>query len=186
MALLVLGLALWIAAHLFKRVAPAARARLQVRMGKASKAVFALALLVSVVLMVMGYRAASFVPVYTTPGWNVHLVDLGMILAIALFGLGSSKSNLRGRLRHPQLTGFALWAGLHLTVNGDLASIVMFGTLLVWAVVEMVVINANEPAPDPYTGGSTKGTVRLLVISVVLYAIITAIHAWLGVWPFPG
>lgn len=186
MALLLLGLALWIAAHLFKRVAPDARARLQERMGEASKGLFALVLVVSVVLMVLGYRGAAFVPLYTAPGWTVHLVDLGMIFAIALFGLGASKSSLRGKLRHPQLTGFALWAGLHLTVNGDLASVVMFGTLLVWALVEMPVINAQEPAPEPYAGGSTKGTVRLLVISLVLYAIITSVHAWLGVWPFPG
>ena len=185
MAVLVVGLAVWIAAHLFKRVAPGARARLQDRMGGASKGLFAILLVVSVILMVVGYRGAAFVPVYTPPGWTVHLVDLLMIVAIALFGLGSSKSNLRGRLRHPQLSGFALWAGLHLTVNGDLASVVMFGTLLIWALAEMVVINATVPAPEPFQGGSGRGTLRLLLISAVLYAIITSIHAWLGVWPFP-
>lgn len=186
MALLLLGLALWIGAHLFKRVAPGARAAMQDRMGDASKGLVALVLAISVLLMVIGYRGAEFTPLYTPPGWTVHLVDLGMLLAIALFGLGSSRSQFRGRLRHPQLTGFALWAGLHLSVNGDLASVLLFGVLLVWALVEMVVITAAEPAPEPYSGGTTAGTVRLLVISLVLYAIITSVHAWLGVWPFPG
>ncbi|SPJ26274.1 NnrU family protein [Palleronia abyssalis] len=186
MAILVLGLALWVGAHLFKRIAPGMRARMTERMGNGSKGIFAIALALSVVLMVISYQRAAFVNVYVPPSWTVHLVDLFMILAIALFGLGSSKSNLRGKLRHPQLSGFALWAGLHLTVNGDLASVVLFGTLFVWAFVEMAVINASEPRPTPYTGGSTVGTIRLLVISLVLYAIITAVHAWLGVWPFPG
>lgn len=185
MALLVLGLALWVAGHVFKRVAPGARGSMQARIDNASKGVMAVILLVAVILMVIGYRRAEFIPVYTPPEWTVHLVDLLMFVAIALFGLGSSKSNLRGKIRHPQLTGLALWAALHLTVNGDLASIVLFGGLLLWALGEMLLLNATTPRSEPYTGGSTKGTIRLLVISLILYVVITSVHAWLGVWPFP-
>ncbi len=60
MVLLILGLALWFAAHLFKRIAPDARAG----MGDRGKGIVALALLVSVVLMVLGYRSADYVAVY--------------------------------------------------------------------------------------------------------------------------
>lgn len=183
---LLLGLFVWWAAHLFKRAAPGPRAAMQDRMGDASKGLFAAVLVLSIVLMVIGYRQAAFVPVYTPPAWGVHVNNLLMLVAIALFGLGSSKSPLRGRLRHPMLLGFALWAALHLLVNGDVAALVLFGGLLLWALVEIPVINAREPAWEPYRGGTTAGTVRLVLISVVLYGIITAIHAWLGVWPFPG
>ncbi|WP_375263379.1 NnrU family protein [Palleronia sp.] len=185
MVLLVLGLALWIAGHAYKRVAPGAREVKEPRIDNTSKAVVAAVLVVAVILMVIGYRRAPFIAVYTPPEWTVHLVDLLMIVAIALFGLNNSKSNLRGKIRHPQLWGFALWAALHLTVNGDLASIVLFGVLLAWALGEMILLNATTARPAPYTGGSTKGTIRLIVISLILYAIITSIHAWLGVWPFP-
>lgn len=186
MALLVLGLALWVAAHLFKRVAPGPRAALQDRLGDASKAVFAVVLALAVVLVVVGYRGAPTLPVYTPPAWGVHVNNALMYFAVVLFGLGSSKSTLRGRLRHPQLAGFALWAALHLLVNGDLYSLVMFGTFLVWALVEIAVLNATAPAPEPYAQGTRKGTIRLAVIALVLYAAITMIHAWLGVWPFAG
>lgn len=186
MAILILGLALWVGAHMFKRVAPAAREAMDARMGKGAKIAFAVVLAVSVVLMVIGYRGGPYIAVYTPPAWGVHLNNLLMYVAIALFGLGSSKSTLRGTLRHPQLMGFALWAGLHLLVNGDLYSVVMFGTLLAWALAEIAVLNATTPAPAPYEGGSGKGTVRLAVIALVLYVVITAIHAWLGVWPFAG
>lgn len=186
MAVLVLGLALWVAAHLFKRIAPGPRAALQDRMGSASKGIVAGALAISVVLIVIGYRSAPTVWVYTPPVWGVHVNNLLMLPVIALFGLGSSKSHLRGRLRHPQIMGFALWAALHLLVNGDLYSVVMFGTFLVWALVEIVVLNRTTAPPEPYTGGSARGTLRLAVITIVLYAVITAVHAWLGVWPFAG
>lgn len=184
MAILILGLAIWVIAHVFKRIAPGPRAALHDRMGDASKGVFAAALFLSVILMVIGYRGAGTVALYAPPAWGVHLNNLAMFFAIALFGLGSSKSQFRGRLRHPQLLGFSLWAAVHLLVNGDLVSVVLFGTLLVWALVEMPLINATAPAPEPYEGGSWKGTLRLLGISAVLYAIISAVHVWLGVWPF--
>jgi uncharacterized membrane protein len=183
---LLLGLAIWIAAHTFKRVAPGPRATLQERMGDASKGLFAAALLLSVVLMVVGYRAAEFVPVWQPPSWGVHLNNLMMVFAIALFGLGNSKSRLRGTLRHPQLTGFSLWAVAHLLVNGDVASLVLWGVLLILAIAEMPLINMREPAPPRFTGGSLAGDVRLVFITLVVYAVISAIHAWLGVWPFPS
>ncbi len=186
MLLLVLGLALWVLAHLFKRIAPGPRAALQEQMGGASKFLLAAVLALAVVLIVIGYRGSPYIPVYTPPAWGVHVNNALMYVAVLLFGLGSSKSSLRGKLRHPQLTGFALWAALHLLVNGDLYSVVMFGTFLIWALAEIPVLNATTPAPAPYTEGSRKGTIRLVVIALVLYAVITAIHAWLGVWPFAG
>lgn len=185
MIVLLLGLALWIAAHMFKRLAPGLRARMDERMGNAAKGIFAALLVGSVVLMVVGYRDAPYAQVYLPPQWGVHVVDLLMLPAIALFGLNSSKSTFRGKLHHPQLLGFTLWAALHLLVNGDLASVVLWGVLIAWALAEMALISARDPAPEPYAGGSHKGTLRLAVITVVLYAVITAVHAWLGVWPFP-
>jgi uncharacterized membrane protein len=183
---LVLGLAIWVVAHTFKRAAPGARAGLQARVGDASKGIFAAALLLSVVLMVIGYRAAPFVPVWQPPAWGVHVNNLLMLAAVALFGLGSSKSRLRGTLRHQQLTGFALWCIAHLLVNGDVASLVLWGVLLVWAIAEVPLINMREPSPEPFTGGSVAGDVRLAVITLVVYVVIAAVHAWLGVWPFPS
>ncbi|PZX18355.1 NnrU protein [Palleronia aestuarii] len=186
MILLLLGLALWIGAHVFKRVAPAARGAMQDRLGNASKGLFAVLLVLSVVLMVWGYRGAPYIAVWTPPVWTVHLNNTLMYVAIFVFGLSHSKSSLRARTRHPQLWGFSIWAVAHLLVNGDLASILLFGVLLLWAFAEMALINAQEGDYVPYQGGSKKGTVRLALIALVLYAVITAIHAWLGVWPFPG
>lgn len=182
---LLLGLAIWVAAHTFKRVAPDARAALQQRIGDRSRVIFVVLLLLSVVLMVIGYRSADFVPVWQPPAWTVHVNNLLMIAAVALFGLGSSKSRLRGTLRHPQLTGFATWCVAHLLVNGDLASVILWGVLLIWALVEIPLINAREPRPVRFDGGSVAGDIRLGLITLVVYAVIAAVHTWLGYWPFP-
>lgn len=182
---LILGIALWWGAHLFKRVAPAARADMAAKMGDKAKGIFAGLIVLSIVLMVIGFRGAPEIPVYETPSWTRHLNNLLMVIAVILMGVGSSKSPMRGWLRHPMLTGFLTWAVAHLLVNGDLYSVILFGTLGVWAIVEMLLINSQEPVYHRYEGGSTVGTVRLLVISAVVFAVIAAIHSWLGYWPFP-
>ncbi len=185
MILLLLGIFLWWAAHLFKRMAPAQRTAMAEQMGDASKGVIALALLVSLVLMVLGFRWSEWAPVYDPPSWGRHLNNLLMLIAVALFGVGNSKSRLRSKLRHPMLMGMLTWSVAHLLVNGDLSSVLLFGLLGIWAIVEMVVINRAEPIWTPWQGGSMSGDVRLGVITLVVFAVIAAIHTWLGYPPFP-
>jgi uncharacterized membrane protein len=99
--------------------------------------------------------------------------------------MSATKGRLRGAMRHPQLTAVKVWAVAHLLVNGDLASLILFGGLLVWAVLEVVMINRSEawvrPAP-----GEAKKDILLVVITIVMFLAITFVHNWLGVWPFPG
>lgn len=187
MTLLYLGMALWCAAHLFKRIFPGARAALEQRLGAGpAKGVVALALAVSLVLMVMGYRGTDIAPVYVPMIGAGHANNLLMLIAVMLMGAGSSKGHMRSWLRHPMLIGVIVWSAAHLLVNGDVAAVVLFGGMAVWAVVEMTMINYAEPdwqRPEP---GPVKGDVRLVVISVVVFAAIAGIHTLLGYNPFLG
>ncbi len=183
---LYLGIALWCSAHLFKRFAPERRAEIEKRLGRAGRGTVAILILVSVVLMLIGYRGLDAVFVYEPPDWGRHANNLLMVFAVFLFGLGSSKSRLRGRLRHPMLTGFLLWTIAHLLVRGDSASIALFGILGVWAIVEMLTINKAEPNPVRFKGGTLAGDIRLLVISTVVFAVISVVHILLGPNPFLG
>ncbi|MBN2906616.1 MAG: hypothetical protein JXJ18_07910 [Rhodobacteraceae bacterium] len=185
MTLLILGVALWSFAHLFKRLLPGPRAAMDEAMGAGAKILFAVVLVASVVMMVMGYRGNTAPVIYTTPGWTVHINNTLMLLAVAFFGVGKSKSHARQLFRHPQLYGFLTWVVAHLLVNGDLASIVLFGGLGIWALAEIVLINARETGVTHWRGGSLAGDIRLALIAIVIYLIIIAVHAWLGVWPLP-
>lgn len=181
MALLIAGVLLWAAAHLFKRLMHAQRAA----MGDAGKGVIAVALILSVVLMVIGYRAAPFVYVWAPPTWTVHINNLLVLIAIWLMSPAPKKGVLFNKMRHPMLAGFRAWAFAHLLVNGDLASIILFGGLFVWALVEVIVINRAEPEWTPGEPGSIAKDAMFFVASVILLAVIGYIHGWLGVWPFP-
>lgn len=177
---LVLGVLLWAITHSLKRIAPGLRAG----MGDAGKAVVALASLASIALMVIGFRAAPETQLWTLGSWAVYLNNLLMLVAVAFLGAGNSKSRLRGKLRHPMLTGFLLWSVGHLLVNGDMASVVLFGGLGLWAMLAIALINRGEPATLQFGQGTLAGDIRLGIISAVLYAVIVGVHIWIGPSPF--
>ncbi len=181
MSLLVLGLALWVLAHMFKRVWPEKRESL----GKAGKGITAAVILGGLVLIILGYRAAPYIDVWTPPGFMVHINNLLMLIAVFLYGMSATTGRLRGKMRHPQLTAVIVWSVAHLLVNGDLASVILFGTMLVWASAEIALINRAGPWDRPEPGPAKKDII-LVIITLVMFVVITGIHAWLGVWPFPG
>ncbi|RDW12318.1 NnrU family protein [Paracoccus thiocyanatus] len=181
MFLMILGVALWWAAHLLKRLTPGLRDQL------GGRATVAVGVLVSVVLMVIGYRMAQG-PVWwgaTAPLKGIN--NLLVLVAIYLFAADGMKTRITRHIRHPQLTGFALWAGAHLLPNGDLPSFVLFGGLTLWALVEMAVINRAQPGWTPPAGPfPARKEAMAAVGAVVVMLVVGLIHAWLGYNPFGG
>ena len=182
MVLLISGVALWWAAHLFKRVAPDRRAAL----GAKGKGLVAVLLVLSVFLMARGYGQADG-PVWwgrspATTGINNLLVLLGFYL-YAADGMGT---RVTAWIRHPQLTGFSLWAVAHLLVNGDLASLILFGGLLAWALVEIVLLTragAWKRRTGPFPA---RKEIMAAVGAVVVMLVVGLVHGWIGPWPFGG
>ncbi|THD85083.1 hypothetical protein E7811_05020 [Aliigemmobacter aestuarii] len=180
MTLIVLGVALWWAAHLFKRLAPGPRAR----MGNAGKGIVAVLILVSVVLMVVGYRGVDHIDLWYPPAFLTHLNNLLMILALYFYAADGMKTAITRKVRHPQLTGFKTWAVAHLLVNGDLASVILFGGLLAWAVVSVILINRAQPDWTPPPPKPAKFEVFAIVGALVATVALMLIHNWLGVPPW--
>ncbi|KQI69043.1 hypothetical protein AN189_05485 [Loktanella sp. 3ANDIMAR09] len=185
MTLLILGLLLWVAAHTWKRVSPGTRAD----MGDRGRLFAALAIIASVVLMVIGYRAADGAVYWGRAGWSTGVNNLLMLVAFYIYAVGAPKPGkprvwLGRKIRHPQLIGFSIWAVAHLLVNGDVPSFVLFGGLLVWALAEIVLINRAEPEWTPPPHRSARKEFIPIVAAIVIYAIVAAIHILLGYNPF--
>ncbi len=145
MTLLIAGLALWYVGHFWKRALPGAHEN----MGQRAKGISALVILISVVFMVIGYRATESYDLHAYPSALRHVNNLMVLFALYFTSPGPSKGALFYKMRHPMLTGFILWAVAHIIVNPDLASMVLFGVLTVWAVLEIIVINRAEPDWQP-------------------------------------
>ena len=47
---------------------------------------------------------------------------------------------IKAKLRHPMLAAIKFWALAHLIANGDLASIILFGSFLAYAVFDRITL----------------------------------------------
>lgn len=173
---LILGLLLWAGAHLFKRIAPGARAA----MGDAGKGAVAVVSLAGIVLMVIGYRMAEGAFLWGRTPMLTGLNNLLMLVSVYFFAASGMRTGLARRMRHPMLAGVMLWAVAHLLVNGDVPSLVLFGGLLLWAAVEMAVINRAAPGWTPPEPAPKRKEAMALAGTVAVFAVIAAVHAWLG------
>jgi uncharacterized membrane protein len=176
---LVLGVLLWAFSHLMKRVTPGLRAS----MGEAGKGLAAVLALIAVALMIYGYRHAEVMQLWNPPDFTRHINNLLMLAAVVLVNLGASRGVMRTWLRHPMLASVMVWAVAHLLVNGDLASVVLFGGIGLWAVVDRALINRMEPVWLRPAPGPVRNDLIYLAASVVLLAVIIYIHTWLGYPP---
>ncbi len=183
MNLLIVGVALWWAAHLFKRIAPGPR----VRLGEPGKGLVALLLVGSIILMVIGYRSAEGAFYWGRDPMWVGINNILMVIAFYFYAASGAKGAkiwLGTKVRHPQLTGFSIWAVAHLLVNGDTPSFVLFGGLLIWAIVEILLINAQEGPWTPPPRAPFKKEIVAIVVTIVVVVVVMGIHYWLGVPPW--
>jgi len=186
MTLMTLGLALWWTAHMLGILAPSRRRALAGAIGEGpAKVIAALLIVGSVVLMVVGYRAAQVVDVWYPPAFLTHVNNLLMLVAVFIFIAGRIPSPVRRAIRHPQLIAAKTWAIAHLLVNGDVASIVLFGGILAWSVVAVIGINRRDGPRGELPETAPLGWLAHLGAAAVVFSVIVYVHGiLLGVWPF--
>lgn len=177
---LVIGVLLWSAVHLSPGAAPGLRAAAVRAVGEYPwKGGFAVLILASVAAMAAGWRAHEPTPVYAPPA-GVAVAAAAMFASLFLFAASALGSNVKRFVRHPQLTGFAIWAGAHLLANGDDRSLVLFGGLGVWALVQMPLMNRRDGAwrrPEP---APAQAELAPLGAALAAFGVLFAGHSWLS------
>lgn len=181
MILLALGILIWSGVHLFPAVARPARARVIERMGEqAYQGSFALLLVIAILLMVFGWRSITPDMIYGTPAWGMRVTEVGVFLGLFLFAASGVDSNVKRIIRHPQLTGVAIWAGSHLIANGDQRSILLFGGMLVWSVVEITFLNRRDGEWEKPEAQPGSAVLKPLIGAAVVYVGIWFGHPWIA------
>jgi uncharacterized membrane protein len=190
MAVLVLGLVVFLALHSLRIFAEDWRGQMISRMGdKPWKGIISVLSLASFVIIMMGYGMArqSPIAVWSPPFWMSHVVSLLMLPAFVLMLAAYVPSNsIRSRLGHPMVISVKLWAASHLLANGNLADIVLFGAFLVWAVMSFRAARRRDRRDDVRRPpGRLLPTLVTIVFGALVWAwFILQGHAWLiGVQP---
>ena len=145
---LIAGLALFLGVHSLAIVAPAARERWAAQLGGGRwQLLYGLIALTGFVLLVYGYGLARHAPVvlYTPPAWTRELALLLMLPVFPLLLAAYLPGRIQSTLKHPLLAATKAWALAHLVANGTLAAVILFGSVLAWAVADRVSLKRRVP-----------------------------------------
>ncbi len=189
MGLLLTGIVIFFGGHSVIIVAPDFRKSIIDRFGtNGNRAVMSLISLVGLVLIIWGYSLARHDPmvIYEPPGWIRHITLTLMLLAFIILASAIFSGWTRHYVRHPILVATLLWSVAHLLSNGKLADIVLFGSFLIWVLVDLWSVQHRQgEAVEVTVSPAVRNDILAIVLGLLLYiAVVFGLHEWLiGVSP---
>ncbi len=190
MTVLILGLIVFLGVHSVRIVAAPWRERTIARIGiNAWKGAYTLLSVIGFVMLVWGYGEARLQSsvLYDPPLYTRHIAALLMLLSFVLLAASKLPHNhFKARLGHPMVVGVKVWAFAHLLANGRVADVLLFGSFLLWAVVDYIAARRRDRAEGVvYPAADEMRTVLTVVAGVMLWAMfVGGLHLWLfGVLP---
>lgn len=181
MILLILGLMIWSAAHFLPAAGAYKRKKLMATIGVLPyKAGFALTIIGSITLMVIGWRSMNPVQLYVLPEWVKYITYLFVLDAFILFFAAQVKTNIKRVLRHPQLTGLVFWCFGHLLINGDSRSLILFTGLLIWAKIQIILTNKRDGKRQLPDRVPVRNDLKAVAGGIVVFIILVYLHPYLS------
>jgi len=196
LAVMIAGLAVFLGTHVFT-TRREARAALIARLGEGPyKLLYSLVAALGLVLIGYGYgdyRANDWIAVWEPPAWTRHVAVLLMWPAVIAILAAYLPGRIKATLKHPMLVGVKLWAFAHLIANGDLGSIVLFGSILAWAVFDRIAVKRRgDPLPVARAGAwkndllaVVAGTILYLALGFVFHPVVIGVPAFAARVPPP-
>lgn len=178
---MIVGLAMLLGMHVFTTQRDA-RARMIASMGEGTyKIVYSLVSIVGLALIIWGfswYRATGWIDVWHPPVATKHIAVALMLPAVIMVVASYIRGRIYTTLKHPMLAGVKLWAAAHLLANGDLGSIILFGSFLAWAVFARISLKrrGDAGAPPIPVGGMTNDLIAVAVGVIAYIALAFAFH----------
>jgi uncharacterized membrane protein len=191
MAILVLGIIIFLGMHLIRVVAPGFRAGIIESRGKGTwMGIYAILSLIGLCLIIYGFGQARGETgmLYNPPVFLRHIALLLMLFAFVFLAAGFLPAGrIAVAVKHPQILSIKTWALAHLLANGETSSVLLFGSFLAWAVILRISLKHRERAGErvlPVFKSSTND-VLAIVIGLVAYGLfVWKLHEWLiGVAP---
>jgi uncharacterized membrane protein len=169
----ILGLVVFLAAHVFVTMRER-RAALVARIGEwPYRGLFSVVAIIGILLIAYGfaaYRAAGMIVLWYPPAWTRHIVVVLMWPASIMVAAAYIPGNIKRVLKHPMLAGVKTWAFAHLCANGDLGGIILFGSILAWAVYDRITLKRRaDPGAPPIPVGGTKNDIIAIVVGTIIY-----------------
>ena len=190
MTLLIVGIVVFLGLHLLPTVS-GWREKLVGRLGENGyKALFSLLSIAGFVLLVYGFAKAPAIQVWSPPGWTRWVAIVLMLPAFIFLVAAYVPGQIKAKLKHPFLVSIKTWALAHLIANGDLASIILFGSFLAYAVFDRITLKQRQPTSligVPKTGGPRNDLIAVVLGTVFYVVFLVWLHPLLiGSTPWPS
>ena len=171
---LIIGLVLFFSIHSTAIIANPWRLKIKAQIGEMPwKAIYAVISIIGFYLIVIGYIEARLSPtiIYEPPVWTRHITFLLMLPVFPLILAAYLPGKIQAKLKHPMLVATKTWALAHLIANGALADIVLFGSFLVWAVVDRISLKRRHQTPMLQAPGSRFNDVVAVLGGLAAYVV---------------
>jgi uncharacterized membrane protein len=186
---LVLGLVIFLGLHSISIVAPMWRDRTAARFGNAWRGLYSLVAIAGFALIILGYGRARLNPLvwYAPPDWARYVTAILMLPVFPLLLAAYFPGRIRHAIQHPMLTGTILWALAHLIATGTLASVVLFGGFLAWAIADRVSYGSRTQRAISTAPPGKLNDLIAVVGGLLIYVVFEHwLHVrWIGVQPLP-
>ena len=173
--ILLLGLVVLLGAHVFVTFR-GARAKLIAQLGQNGyRALFSIVAIVGLALIIWGYgeyRTHEWVQIWSPPAFMRHITVGLMPFAVIFITAAFIPSHIKMTLKHPMLASIKTWALAHLLSNGDLGSIILFGSFLVWGVYARIAAKRRGDLGATAAPAGWTNDVIVVVVGIVIYLLL--------------
>lgn len=160
------------------------RTRLVGKIGEVGfRIAYAVTSVIAIMMLVQAWEAAVAMPLWSAPAWLRLILAAAMLPAFLFFAAGLLRNptavggealagqqarGIQRITRHPMLWSFALWALVHVIGNGDLASLIFFGTFAISAFLGMPSIDRKLAARAPEAAARLRAETSIMPFGAIL------------------
>ena len=188
MAFFILGLFIFLGVHSISIVDNSWRDRMVGKIGEGPwKGLYSLVSISGFILIIWGYGLArsGSIDLYTPQRWLQHLSLILLFPVFPLLVATYFPGRIKAVVGHPMLVAIKLWAVAHLLSTGALIDVILFGSILIWAVMDRVSLKQRQTRPVPGAPSTQYNDAVAVILGFVLYlAFIFWLHQlFFGVSP---
>jgi uncharacterized membrane protein len=174
MAVLILGLAIFLGMHSLVIVSPELRTRAVQRLGEGVwKSLHGLISLIGLALIIQGFGLARQAPtmLYMPPSYLRFAAFLFMLPVFPLIIAAYLPGRIKTAVKYPLLVAVKCWALAHLLANGGLADVLLFGGFLAWAVLDRISLKRRPPLAIRTAPAGPFNDVIAVLLGLAIYAL---------------
>jgi uncharacterized membrane protein len=172
---LIIGAVVFFGAHLFSTFRSRGETGLRAKLGyRPYMGLFTLVSLIGLALFAWGWANMRPWPqVWSPPDWARHIPQTVMPIAMILLAAAYTPVGfIKKTVKHPMLLAVKVWAAAHLCANGDLGAIILFGSFLLYAVIDRIALARRGDKGPVGVKPSFMGDMMAIAAGLAAYLVI--------------